>query len=36
VLDKQHHEELAYLDVGNHPQRIRLGLVPEQVIAGWE
>ena len=35
VLDTRMHEELAYLDVGNHPQRIRLGSVPERVVAGW-
>ena len=36
VLDTKMHEELAYLDVGNHPQRVRLGYVPESVIAAWE
>lgn len=36
VLDTQRHEELAYLAVGNHPQRVRLGYVPESVISAWD
>ena len=35
VLDTRMKEELAFLPVGNHPQRVRLGQVPERVIAAW-
>lgn len=35
VLSTRTGEELAYLTVGNHPQRVRHGYVPEPVVAGW-
>ena len=35
VLDTRRHEELAFLPVGNHPQRVRLGQIPERVIMNW-
>ena len=35
VLDFRTKKELAYLPVGNHPQRVRHGLIPTSVIARW-
>jgi len=35
VLDMATKEEVAYLEVGDHPQRIREGVVPESVVATW-
>ncbi|TWH04957.1 hypothetical protein L615_000100001120 [Nocardioides sp. J9] len=35
VLSTRTGEELAYLEVGNHPQRVRHGYVPESVVATW-
>jgi sugar lactone lactonase YvrE len=35
VLSTRTGEELAHLPVGNHPQRVRHGYVPEAVVATW-
>ncbi|MBU2696148.1 serine/threonine protein kinase [Pimelobacter sp. 30-1] len=35
VLSTRTKEEVAYLAVGNHPQRVRHGYVPEAVLATW-
>jgi hypothetical protein len=35
VLDVRRRREVAYLAVGDHPQRVRHGVVREVVVAGW-
>ena len=35
VLNFKTKKELTFLPVGNHPQRVRHGLVPEAVVATW-
>ena len=35
VLDVRRRAELAYLAVGDHPQRVRRGVVREEVVARW-
>ncbi|HEV7876204.1 MAG TPA: serine/threonine protein kinase [Nocardioides sp.] len=35
VLDTRDRKELAYLRVGDHPQRVRHGWVPNRVVQSW-
>ena len=35
VLDPNTGEEVAYFGVGDHPQRIRQGVVPETLVGSW-
>jgi hypothetical protein len=35
VLDTDERREVAYLDVGDHPQRIRHGVLPVSLVRSW-